>query len=366
MCRLTIVASPKGVSFPSASVFSSPPSGTADQAFKNSSVAALSSATAWSTSPNSVVALGISSWPIGIASSPRILRANSRLPVASSKARSFGERAMPPGLFPLASTGIARRSFSNRVTPSVICEVKKALTSKPIGRVCDDPTTLRPYNPTTLRPYNPIPKLLQEVTVLLHPRATRQPVPERGRPRRALDIQRDLAPQRSACPKLGVAGRVGRCFVLDHQTQVLQSRLDPVPQRWFRRRRQPPQRAGNPGQRPRVRDRRAPHHHAVAPCLVQHPARVSRRLHVAVPDQRDADRLSQLPDQPPIRLALESLLGEPRVQGQHLGPRSLEPPSKLRRREDRPVPTRPDLHRDRDLHRPHHRRDDPLRQLRVL
>ena len=127
----------------------------------------------------------------------------------------------------------------------------------------------------------------------------------------------------------------------------------------------PPKGCRNARQRPGIRNRGATNHHPVAPGFEQHPVGVLRRLHVAVPDQRNRNRLPQLGNEPPVGFALKTLLRKTSMKREHLRPNRLETPRQIWRGEERPVPPRPNLHRNRNPNRLHHRANDPLRQLGI-
>ena len=122
---------------------------------------------------------------------------------------------------------------------------------------------------------------------------------------------------------------------------------------------------GDLGQDPRATLRAAPHHHALCARLRQRALCAWRIDDIAIGDDGNGDRVADRADRGPIGLTLVELTARASVDGDHLHPCAFGARGDLGRVQHRIIPAQPCLERDRHLDRPHHRRDQGQRMVRI-
>ena len=120
------------------------------------------------------------------------------------------------------------------------------------------------------------------------------------------------------------------------------------------------------GKQPRVAVSAATNHQAVAACLLQHPQSVCYRKDIAVAKHRHIHCLLYVGNNAPVSLALVKLLACTSVYGNSAHACCLHGTRNLHRVAVGIVPARAELYRHRNLDSLHHRRQNIMRQLRIL
>ncbi len=120
------------------------------------------------------------------------------------------------------------------------------------------------------------------------------------------------------------------------------------------------------GKQPRVAVSAASDHQSVAACLLQHPQSVCYRKDITIAKHRHLYRLLHVGNNAPVGLALVKLLACTSVYGNSAHACCLHGTRNLHRIAVGIIPASAELYRHRNLYGLHHRRQNIMRQLRIL